>query len=82
MGCRAELLKPVEIPQVQFSDKVYIGSYATLGEIIETSWLRSQGVWRSQCSQSGFVGCCAELLQPVEFHRCSSWTRLSSCPLS
>ena len=39
VGCRDELLKPVEIPQVQFSDKVFIGSYATLGENIETSWV-------------------------------------------
>ena len=39
MGCRAELLKPVEIPQVQFSDKVSIGSCAILAENIETSWV-------------------------------------------
>ena len=44
MGRRAELLKPVEIPQVQFSDKVCIGSCAILPENIETSWVMS--VWR------------------------------------
>ena len=39
VGCCAELLKPVEIPQVQFSDKVCIGSCAILAENIETSWV-------------------------------------------
>ena len=39
VDCRAELLKPVEIPQVQFSDKVSIESCAILGENIETSWV-------------------------------------------
>ena len=39
VDCRAELLKPVEFPQVQFLDKVCIGSCAILGENIETSWV-------------------------------------------
>ena len=43
MGCRAELLKPVEIPQVQFSDKSSIGLCAIPGVNIETSWVLS--VW-------------------------------------
>ena len=44
MDCCAELLKPVEIPQVQFSDKVSIESCAILGENIEMSWVTS--AWR------------------------------------
>ena len=39
MDCRAELQKPVEFPQVQFLDKVSIGSCAIVGENIETSWV-------------------------------------------
>ena len=38
VDCRAELLRPVEIPQVQFSDKVSIESFTILGENIE-SWV-------------------------------------------
>ena len=49
VACRAELLKPVEFPQVQFLDKVSIGYWAFLGENIETSGLRPHGVWRSEC---------------------------------
>ena len=44
VGCRAELLKPVEIPQVQFSDKVSIELCAILGKYIETSLVTF--VWR------------------------------------
>ena len=44
VGCRAELLQPVEFPQVQFSDKVCIGSCAILAENIETNWVKF--AWR------------------------------------
>ena len=46
---RAELLKPVEFPQVQFLDKVCIGSCAIPVENIATSWVTSHGLWRSAC---------------------------------
>ena len=62
----AELLKPVETPQVQFSDKSVLDRALFLERILRRVGLRSHGVWRSECCESVFVGCRVDLLKPVE----------------
>ena len=49
VGCRAELLMPVETPQVQFSDKSALDRALFLERILRQVGLRSHGVWRSEC---------------------------------
>ena len=75
VGCRAELLKPVEIPQVQFLDKALtMTSCSLLGQRCEPrsvldrarDGLRLRGVLSPKCWESVLVGCRAELLRPVE----------------
>ena len=76
MGCRSELLEPVEIPQVQFLDKALtMTSCSLLGQRCESrsvldrarDGLRMRGVLSPLCWESVLVGCRAELLRPVEF---------------
>ena len=65
-GLSVELLKPVETPQVQFSDKSVLDRALFLERILRRVGLRSHGVWRSECCESVFVGCRVDLLKPVE----------------
>ena len=81
VGCREELLKPVVIPQVQFSDKVCTSSYATLGENIETRWVTFAWCLALSMFTVRVRGLLCRSFCPWRFHRCSSWMRLSSCPL-
>ena len=60
--------------------KVSTVSCATLWENTVTVGLRSRGdalYVESQCSSAVVQNC----FSPWRFHRCSSWARLSSCPL-
>ena len=84
MGCRAELLKPVEIPQVQFSDIVCIGSCAILAENIATSWVMSVWLLALSVLRVNVRGLsCRTSEARGEFHRCSFSNKVSigSCAI-